>query len=353
MSQPDAYLINLIKKIDKASTGLDELKPITMPYELWLELRNFLLAKKQASQISTRPYKEISSLELNQMRIEIQEEIEARVTKIETRADKKAKEHASQIARKDKADMEVGKVKACWNSSFRGINCLKSEDRFGFFKGDWDLRPSSCYWINKSKLWKSKGKKFYDKVLWEMAKRMKPRKERYKTGEKALTRQEYDKILLVIEKLEDKVLIKLAVSTGIRREDIVNIKWADVNEKELLITFQERKKRRIWKVYVSREMIQLLKIYQNTIKDRKQKTILPFCGRTAYRRLQELCEKAGINKRPFHALRATCIKFCQAAGWSPEETAKHVGDTIAVINAHYLTPSDAEMREVAMEKMII
>ncbi|WP_226990803.1 hypothetical protein [Methanosarcina acetivorans] len=40
--------------------------------------------------------------------------------------------------------------------------------------------------------------------------------------------------------------------------------------------------------------------------------MFPFAGRTAYKRLhkrlQAYCERAGIQKRPFHALRATCIK---------------------------------------------
>jgi len=33
-------------------------------------------------------------------------------------------------------------------------------------------------------------------------------------------------------------------------------------------------------------------------------------GRTAHRKLQMYCDRARIPRRPFHALRATCIKFC-------------------------------------------
>jgi integrase len=76
-------------------------------------------------------------------------------------------------------------------------------------------------------------------------------------------------------------------------------------------------------------------------------------GRTAYTRLQKYCDKAGIPRRPFHALRATCIKRCQAAGWSIEQVAKLTGDTIAVIQEHYSWPSSSEMQEVAMEKPVI
>lgn len=100
-------------------------------------------------------------------------------------------------------------------------------------------------------------------------------------------------------------------------------------------------------------MMQLLVKYRNSLGKEIGKEVLPFCGRTAHYRLQRLCIKAGIPKRPFHALRATCIKFCQAAGWSVEATAKHVGDTILVIQEHYTTPSQSEMKEFAQGKPII
>jgi len=41
-------------------------------------------------------------------------------------------------------------VKPCWNSSYNGKKCLESEDQYGFFKSEADIRPSSCIWINKT-----------------------------------------------------------------------------------------------------------------------------------------------------------------------------------------------------------
>jgi len=43
------------------------------------------------------------------------------------------------------------KVMACNDSSFQGIECLESECRYGFFKDNNDMRPSSCTWILKEK----------------------------------------------------------------------------------------------------------------------------------------------------------------------------------------------------------
>lgn len=40
-------------------------------------------------------------------------------------------------------------------------------------------------------------------------------------------------------------------------------------------------------------------------------------------------------------------------GWRVEEVAKLTGDTIAVIQEHYSTPSDMEMQEAVVMKAII
>jgi hypothetical protein len=48
-------------------------------------------------------------------------------------------------------------------------------------------------------------------------------------------------------------------------------------------------------------------------------------------RLQVYCEHAGIQKRLFPRIKSNCIKFTQAAGWTPEEAAKLIGDTLRVI----------------------
>ena len=53
---------------------------------------------------------------------------------------------------------------------------------------------------------------------------MKLQSDRYTTGEKALTRKEYDKLVKVITDLQDELMIRLGIlATGIRREDLCNI----------------------------------------------------------------------------------------------------------------------------------
>jgi integrase len=187
-----------------------------------------------------------------------------------------------------------------------------------------------------------------------------------RTGEKSLTPKEYQKLLAVCNTLEEEVLLKVAVGLGIRRADVSKILIKNIDLTERKLTFLESKKSKRDKktkeiiepryrtVSLGPDLSQLLRKYISTLP--KSQSCLfkwgsgKYGDRTAHRRLWALCHRAEIREIPFHALRATCIKFKQAEGWSIEATAKLVGDTIVVVQEHYSTPSDAEMAELMNEK---
>lgn len=176
---------------------------------------------------------------------------------------------------------------------------------------------------------------------------------KYRTsGEAALTPTEYNKLINACNTLKDEVMIKLAVSTGMRRADITTTKIKDIDFVNKTLSFYEHKKRRIKTVPLGPHLLRLLRQHIDTL-DKSQKDILGFGSRQAYNRFQSLCERAGIPRRPFHALRATCIKRCQLKGWTPEQTAELVGDTLRVIDQHYKTPSVAEMHEAVNEREVV
>ncbi|XHH53680.1 MAG: Integrase [Methanosarcina spindle-shaped virus 1] len=188
------------------------------------------------------------------------------------------------------------------------------------------------------------------------------KRTRYTTGEKALSLEEWRKLQEEIDNLEDEVMLKLAVSTGIRREDIgyskkrnSGIRVSDISELPNgtgKLKFTEHKKNRIHEVPLSKEMMRLIKLLINS-REKREPFLITYSGRTCHRRLQEYCDKAEIPRRPFHALRGTCIKLCQRAGWRIEEVARLTGDTIAVIQEHYSTPSESEMQEAIETKAIL
>ncbi|RLG23665.1 hypothetical protein DRN76_05090, partial [Methanosarcinales archaeon] len=87
----------------------------------------------------------------------------------------------------------------------------------------------------------------------------------YTTGQFALTRKEYDKLLQVCGTLEDELLLKMGVAFGLRREDIVNIRIADINLDEASMTYFEKKKNRIRTVPLGANMTQLMRKYIATL----------------------------------------------------------------------------------------
>jgi integrase len=175
----------------------------------------------------------------------------------------------------------------------------------------------------------------------------------YKTGQFALTEKEYERVLDACSSVEDETLIKFTVATGLRRADVVRIERQNVNIETGKITFSEKKKGgRIRDIYIGPKLRQVLTKYVKTIP-KDQKMLFGFSERTAYNKLQNLCDIAGIPRRPFHALRATCIKRCQKAGWTPEQVVDLTGDTLRVIQEHYAVPGTSEMVEVALTKEIV
>lgn len=196
---------------------------------------------------------------------------------------------------------------------------------------------------------------------------MKLYSDRYKTGQKALTREEYNKLISCITDIQDELMIRFAVDTGLRREDLCNVECDQIDLKNNKLRFHEAKKDHTdkktnaftekWRtIDLSNEVVALIQKFYNTLDKselRKRQYLFDYVGRTAYRHFNRWCVVAGIDERPIHALRATCIKFAHEAEWSDMEIADLTGDKISTIQEHYMTPSVDEMRQAKQKKAFI
>lgn len=181
------------------------------------------------------------------------------------------------------------------------------------------------------------------------------RRPRYTTGELAFTDKEVDLLFQAADSYQKDMVLRVALATAMRREDLAGIRIRDINLNGGYLAYQEKKKKRIRRIPIPPSLVVALRKYltippaPGEVDDR----LFPVTGRTLFNYLQEMCDRAGIPRRPFHALRATAIKRAQRRGWTPEQVAALTGDTIEVIQAHYSTPSEAEMAEVMREKELI
>ena len=164
----------------------------------------------------------------------------------------------------------------------------------------------------------------------------------------ALSKVELQKVLGACDNLSDYILFLLASRYGFRREDVVNIKVANVDLIHPSITYHEHKKGKDRTIPIEPDVVQELKRYKNTIGNREY--LFPFRdGSTAWDHFQRVCLSAGVpvppgrTGRPFHSLRGTCVKMRQAQGWSLNEVAALIGDEPETVARHYLCVTPAEL----------
>lgn len=161
----------------------------------------------------------------------------------------------------------------------------------------------------------------------------------------SLTSTEQDMLLNVIDKYEDHALFTLALTTGIRREDIVSIEIGNVDLENRKITFWESKKRKFHTVPIAEIAHPHILRYVNTLK-KGQKRLFNITGKTAYNRLQKYVEKAQINKKlAFHDLRRTFVKTAKRKGMSIKAIAQILDDKIDTVETWYANLDHHELLE--------
>lgn len=183
--------------------------------------------------------------------------------------------------------------------------------------------------------------------------------ERYRTGEKALTYEQVQALLSLKNlSLLEEGLLRLGLNGGLRREDIVGVRAPDLHDEDNSLTFYEHKKRRNHTVCLS---LATVKVLNQIRKEYPSIWLFPatdpkrhIASKTAYNILQRHLVKIGVpTPWPFHSLRATCVKLCQRAGWTETMAARHIDDSVRVVQEHYSIPSMEEMKQAMREKTII
>ena len=161
----------------------------------------------------------------------------------------------------------------------------------------------------------------------------------------SLNIEEQEKLLSSTILYEDLALFKLALTTGIRREDIVNIEMINLGVANRKLRFWEQKKKRYWEVpltiNVQNELIRYLKH-----KDPYDRYLFNFSGRTAYNKLQRALKNAEIKKEiSFHDLRRSFIKTAKIKGISINAVAQITGDRIDTIQQFYQNLDHEELKD--------
>ncbi len=197
--------------------------------------------------------------------------------------------------------------------------------------------------------------------------------KRIRTGEESFSETEWKKMLAVVDNQQDRVMLMIGISLGLRRMDMVRLRIEKIDLERREITYHQHKKDKTdketqeviedWRTLpISDGLVQEIRIYLNTLAEGGK---IPAMGwlfpygasewgdRQLYNRLKTICEKAGVRPRKFHALRATAYKAMQKAGWPALHAAEVLGDTLDVAEMHYGTPSKDDLRELVDKKDVL
>lgn len=167
----------------------------------------------------------------------------------------------------------------------------------------------------------------------------------------ALTFEDLRKVLDHCETLEEETIIKLAITTGIRREDMARIELMNIHIDEKFITFWEEKKDRPWKVPLEPNVIQVLKKYIPTL-EKGEKYLFPISGRTLYRRFNDILSRSGLPSMRFHDLRRSCMRLSRQMGRDIRFVMDLTGDTAETILREYEGYTIDEMNKLLEENSI-
>jgi integrase len=179
-------------------------------------------------------------------------------------------------------------------------------------------------------------------------------------GSVALTPDEVRRLLAPIDRLEERALLELAVTTGVRREDIVAVPLEGLDLDAGMLGFYESKKRRTRKIPIDPTCLVTLRSYVRVLP-KGERWLFPSprrmgrhqTGRFAWSIFNRWLGAAGLSPRPFHALRASCYKLAKARGWSVEQAAALLGDSIRVAMEFYGVATPWELLEVAQAKPLL
>ena len=131
-------------------------------------------------------------------------------------------------------------------------------------------------------------------------------------------------------------LIKGAIFTGLRKGDLLNLKWSDVNLERGFLNYREQKKReKLGFKYLNGDMINLL------MEIPKGESDFIFLGpdgkplRDIKRSFKTALKKAGIKDFHWHDLRHTSASHLLMRGASMKAVQEHLGHTTIAMTQRY------------------
>jgi len=178
------------------------------------------------------------------------------------------------------------------------------------------------------------------------------KKERNRTSNDPLTKEECETLLKGIDNIQDYTLLFLGLYTGMRVSEIGSIEDISLREDEGKIHIWDEKKNIYRDVFVPEEVFSGIKRYLNSIKKRKDPRIFPVSTKTIERRIQFWTKKILGKQKSWHTIRHSYISLSRELYIPMEIVIQNTGDTPSTILKYYSRPSSEFIRKTVNERKI-
>ncbi len=158
--------------------------------------------------------------------------------------------------------------------------------------------------------------------------------------------EELTALLRVAENPLDRVLVLLGAHTGLRAQECVDLRWADVDLVRRRLTVRRGKGGKARSVAVSATLARALQAAPRETSG----FVLPYRRPiTAWRHMRTLCTAAGVAPKGVHALRHSAGTRLYAETSDLETTARHLGHSTLETARVYAKWSDRRLNETVGE----
>jgi len=172
--------------------------------------------------------------------------------------------------------------------------------------------------------------------------------------EKYLTSNEIERLLSIIDNIEDKCLITLGIDSGCRVSEVISIQTSNIDSDRQTIKIWDEKKDTWREVVITKSTLQLILMHLNA-KTIQTPNLFDFSYKTANRRLKKWILRANIDpkKAHWHALRHTYVVQSRLKGRDIKAVQQQTGDSLLTLLRVYSNLSVEDRVKISEENPII
>jgi integrase len=137
-----------------------------------------------------------------------------------------------------------------------------------------------------------------------------------------------------------KLAIEIAIRTGLRKSNVLNLTWSQVDLKRGYINVTAKRMKKL-SIPISRSLMEILKLLEGNPKER----VFPLSNSTYEMRFRKLCDSIGFTDVVFHTLRHSFCSRLLIAGVDIKTIQELAGHSSITTTMRYMHVSDEHKRE--------